>query len=341
MHKKLLLVFLVFILWETGILAQNTKSISPLVLAHRGASAYLPEHTLPAVALAHGQGADFIEQDVILSRDGQAVVLHDLTLDATTDVKDVFPGRNRANGQFYVIDFTLEELKKLRVHERSNRAGTRSKYPARFPLKSALFQIVTLQEEIELIQGLNRSTGRNAGLFVEIKDPEWHHAEGKDLAAEVLKVLGKYGYKSAEDKIYVQSFSANELKRLRSEFKTKLKLVQLIGENSWRISKTDFTKLTSKDGLTEVAVYADGIGPWIKQVVTGVGFSGKPELTPLVKDAHSLGLVVFPYTLRADALPGFADTFEELLEIIFKHADVDGVFTDFPDLVITFLKNRN
>ena len=338
MQKRIILVFLTLILWKTGISGQELKSQSPLVIAHRGASGYLPEHTLAAVALAHGLGADFIEQDVILTQDNQPVVLHDLTLDATTNVNNLFPGRNRKNGLFYAIDFTLAELKKLSVRERGNRSGTESKYPRRFPGKSALFKIITLQEEIELIQGMNKSTGRNVGLFVELKDPEWHRQEGKDLSAVVMKLLERYGYKTAKDRVYVESFSANELKRLRLEFETKLKLVQLIGENRWRLSETDFNRLLTAEGLAEVAAYADGIGPWIKQIVGGNSFFGNPELTSLVSDAQSLGMKVFPYTIRSDALPGFSSSFEELLDIMFKQAKVDGVFTDFPDKVRSFLK---
>jgi len=116
MQKRIILVFLTLILWKTGISGQEFKSQSPLVIAHRGASGYLPEHTLAAVALAHGLGADFIEQDVILTQDNQPVVLHDLTLDATTNVNNLFPGRNRKNGLFYAIDFTLAELKKNLVY---------------------------------------------------------------------------------------------------------------------------------------------------------------------------------------------------------------------------------
>ena len=339
MQKKLL-VFLTLIMWNTGISGQELKTNIPLVLAHRGASGYLPEHTLAAVALAHGQGADFIEQDVILSSDNQPVVLHDLTLDATTNVHDLFPGPNRKNGKYYAIDFTLAELKKLSVHERSKSSGSIAKYPLRFPRKSVLFKIISLQEEIELIQGMNKSTGRNVGLFVELKAPEWHRQQGKDLTAVVMKILERFGYKTVEDRIYVQSFSAKELKRLRLEFQTKLKLVQLIGENRWRLSEADFKQLRTVEGLAEIATYAEGIGPWIEHIVGTDGFFADPELTSLVSDAHSLGMKVFPYTIRADALPGFSSSFAELLEIMFMQAKVDGVFTDFPDQVRAFLQHR-
>ena len=201
--KRIILVFLTLILWKTGILGHELKSQSPLVIAQRGTSGYLPEHTLAVRTPAHGLGAYFIEQDVILTKVNHPVVLHDLTLDATTNVNNLFPRRNHKNGLFYAIYFTFAELKKLSVRERGNRSGTESKYPQRFSVKSALFKIITLQEEIELIQGMNKSTGRIVGLLIELKDPEWHRQEGKDLSAVVMKLLERYGYKTAKDGVYV------------------------------------------------------------------------------------------------------------------------------------------
>ena len=112
MQKRIILVFLILILWKTGILGHELKPQSPLVIAQRGTSGYLPEHTLVASTPTYGLGAYFIEQDVILTKVNHPVVLHDLTLDATTKVNNLFPGRNRKNGLFYAIYFTLAELKK-------------------------------------------------------------------------------------------------------------------------------------------------------------------------------------------------------------------------------------
>ncbi|HEX7236991.1 MAG TPA: glycerophosphodiester phosphodiesterase family protein, partial [Gammaproteobacteria bacterium] len=150
----------------------------PIVIAHRGASGYLPEHTLAAKALAHGLGADYLEQDVVATRDSQLVVLHDLYLDDVTDVAQKFSGRHRQDGRHYVIDFDLAELETLTVFERRAPGTANAKYPARFPADTALFRIATLPQELELIRGLNRSTGRTAGIYSEIKDPEWHRRHG-------------------------------------------------------------------------------------------------------------------------------------------------------------------
>jgi len=143
-----------------------------IVIAHRGASGYLPEHTLSAAALAYGMGADFIEQDIVLSKDDCPIVLHDIHLDQVTNVAEIFPQRNRDDGHWYVRDFELLELKQLEVHERANSDGSGPVFPQRFPYQRGHFQIPTLQEEIDLIQGLNHSTGRKVGIYTEIKKPD-------------------------------------------------------------------------------------------------------------------------------------------------------------------------
>jgi glycerophosphoryl diester phosphodiesterase len=311
-----------------------------IVIAHRGASGYLPEHTLAAKAVAHAMGADYIEQDVVLSRDGVPMVLHDIQIDTVTDVAQAFPDRARADGRFYAIDFTLDELKALNVMERGDQAG-RPAFPGRFPRGASSFRIPTLAEEIELIQGLNLSTGREAGIYLEIKAPAWHRAEGQDISAIVLGVLADYGYADADDLIYLQCFDWNETQRIRSELGWRGKLVQLLGENAWREAPdVDYDALRTPDGLAAIARIADGIGPSMGHVVTGVGAGGRPIMTDLVANAHALGLAVHPYTFRADALPDYADSLEEALRIFLVDAGVDGVFTDFPDRAVAFLRAR-
>lgn len=301
------------------------------VIAHRGAAGYLPEHTLAGAAMAHAMGADFIEQDVVMTRDRELIVLHDLTLEAVTDVAARFPGRRRADGGYYAIDFDLDEIRSLRVNERVDDRG-RAVFPGRFPPRCRLFAIPTLAEEIELIQGLNRSTGRTAGIYVEPKSPAWHAAQGHDLVAEVLRVLDGYGYRSRSDPAYLQSFDAAELRRAREELGSNLKLVQLIGENRWRESETDFKRMRSAQGLREVAAYADGLGPWIPQLLRG-GKAGSPAVPDWVAQAQDLGLFLHAYTLRADALPRGIDSVEEALGGWLLPAGLDGVFTDHPDQV--------
>jgi glycerophosphoryl diester phosphodiesterase len=311
-----------------------------IVIAHRGASGYLPEHTLAAKAAAHAMGADYLEQDVVLTKDGVAVVLHDIHIDTVTDVADVFPDRARADGRFYAIDFTLDELRALTVMERANKNGEQV-FPGRFPRGAARFQIPTLAEEIELVQGLNLSTGREVGIYPEIKAPAWHRAEGQDISAIVLEVLADYGYADQDDLVYLQCFDWNETRRIRGELGYRGKLIQLLGENDWgEAPGVDYDTLRTKEGLAEIAKVADGIGPWANQIVTGVDASGAVRMTDLVENAHAQGLAVHPYTFRADALPGYADSLEDQLRIFLVDAGVDGVFTDFPDRAVAFVRSN-
>lgn len=303
----------------------NQKS-SKIVIAHRGASGYLPEHTLEAKAMAHAMNVDFIEQDLVLSKDDIPIVIHDIYLDDVTNVSQVFPDKKRNDGRFYVIDFMFEELKKLQVSERFDPKTGKQVYPNRFPKGKGSFRLHSLQEEIELIQGLNKSTNKNIGIYPEIKAPKFHQKEGKKLTEIVLKILSDYGYKTKKDWCILQCFDAKELERIRKELHSDLFLVQLI----------EFAEETKK--LDYFATFADGIGPWYRQILDKK-VDEKWTFTNLVSDAHRLGLKVHPYTFRADQLNEFS-SFDELLETVLIEANVDGVFTDFPDLVVHFLNEK-
>lgn len=171
-------------------LGLNLFANDKLIIAHRGASAYLPEHTLESKVLAFAQGVPYIEQDVVLSKDDRLVVIHDLYLDKTSDVAQKFPERKRKDGHYYVIDFTLDELKSLKISESfKGENDSVNVYPKRFPTKKADFTINTLEEEIELIQGLNKTLNKNVGIYVETKHPWFHKQEGKDISKLTLEVL--------------------------------------------------------------------------------------------------------------------------------------------------------
>ena len=328
-----------------------------IVIAHRGASGYLPEHSLPAKAMAHAMGADFIEQDLVLTRDNRLVVLHDLYLDAVTDVARVFPDRGRRDGHFYAIDFTLAELRRLALTERLVIKDGRSqpRFPGRFPPGQSSFRISTFEEEIELIQGLNRSTGRNVGLYPEIKSPAFHRHEGRDISRAVLDVLKSYGYTGRDDRIYLQCFDPEELRRLRQillpERGMDLKLVQLIAETRWgttqvyrdgKIVPYNSDWMQAPEAMPKIAAYADGIGPWAAMIVKENSTPEKIVFSAMVEAAHAAGLVVHPYTFRVEKeyLPAYAADFEDLLGIFFYRAGVDGVFTDFPDRAAAVLRRK-
>lgn len=311
-----------------------------LVIAHRGASGYLPEHTLEAKAYAHALGADYLEQDVVATRDNELLVLHDIHLDRVTDVAERFPGRQRDDGRFYARDFDLAEIRTLVAGERRAGDGVSAAFPGRFPVGVGSFRVPTLREEFRLIQGLNRSTGREAGVYTEIKRPAWHREEGVDLTSLVLQMLDDHGYRSRKDRAFVQCFDLAEVRRIRHELGCQLKLVQLIGENNWGESATDYGPLRTAAGLAQLAETADGIGPSISHLVGMAEIDGHPVSTGLVSAAHEAGLVVHPYTFRAEQLlPGF-ESLTDMIAWFAEQLAVDGVFTDFPDQALAAIRLR-
>lgn len=294
----------------------------PAIIAHRGASGYLPEHTLEAKAMAHALRADFLEQDVVLTHDDILIVLHDIHLETVTDVARLFPQRMRDDGRFYAIDFTLDEIRQLTVSERFDPKQNTAVFPHRFPAHQGRFHIPSLEEELTFIQGLNRSTKRNTGIYPEIKQPAFHRGEDKDITRIVLEVLTRFGYVDADSPCYLQCFDAAELRRVREEFGSRLKLIQLLEEETCRQSLRSPEQL--QGDLTAIARYAQGIGPSL----AGVFQNG--TATRLVAAARDCGLVTHPWTYRADALMGgFTDFYD--LHAASLSLGIDGAFTDFPD----------
>ena len=313
-----------------------------LVIAHRGASGYLPEHTLAAKAMAHAQLADYIEQDLVMTKDDRVIVLHDHHLDQVTNVRDVFPERHRDDGRYYVIDFTLEEIRNLAVYERFDfKDGTALPvFADRFPVGVSRFRIHTFEEEIELIQGLNTSTGRSVGIYPEIKNPGFHREEGKDLSLAVLNILKAYGYVGKSDPVYLQCFDWAELKRvhdsLQPQLNMDLRLVQLLP------STEDYRWILQEGGMAELARVVVSVGPSIHMIVERDSPASPLRITPLVGMMHAAQLEVHPYTFRRDAgaIPEYASSFDDLLNIFLYQVGVDGVFTDFPDLTVNYIDSR-
>lgn len=314
-----------------------------IVIAHRGASGYLPEHTIAAKAMAYAMGADYVEQDLVMTRDDRIIVLHDHHLDQVTNVRDVFPDRARKDGKYYVIDFTLAELEKLSVIERFEVSDGQHTpvFKDRFPLEESKFKIHTFEEEIELVQGLNKSMGRDIGIYPEIKSADFHRQEGKDISRAVLKILKAYGYTKKTDKIYLQSFEPPELKRIHDdllpEMGMDIKLVQLL----WPADDGEWIK--KKGSIKEIAEYADGIGPKMSMIISEESVVGNIQTTGLVSRAHAAGLVVHPYTFRVEntEIPAYAENYTDLLHIFLFQFGVDGVFTDFTDRTVDFLKSSS
>lgn len=282
----------------------STPASRKILVAHRGASAYTPEHTLESYQLALKQGADYVEQDLQITRDGILVCLHDLTLERTTNVKEIFPARFReepVNGQptprWYVSDFTLKEIKQLD-------AG--SWFDAKF--KGA--RVPTFQEAIDLVRG-------KAGLYPETKAPEVYGARGFDMERLLVDELKKNrlitGSAARKTPVIIQSFSPDSLKKLFKALKTLLPLVLLVSDeapSSW----------LTQAGLLEARKFASGIGP-AKALVDKT----------LVLQSHALGLNVTPYTFRSRNTGRFTTTREEMSYYLYE-LGVDALFTDNPDM---------
>lgn len=368
MMKKRTLLALVLAITASSVQAAKEQ----IVIAHRGASGYLPEHTLESKVAAYFMGADYIEQDLAMTKDNQLVVVHDITLERTTDVMSKFPDRARVmNGQrhWYVMDFTLNEIKSLKVTEGfdipeglgasdSSQPVDMSKvtasYPERFPLWKSSFTIPTFQEEIELIQGLNQSTGRHVGIYPEIKSPAIHRQNNKDIAKATLRVLKEYGYRSKDDRVYLQSFDPNENIRIKNvlmpELGMDLNLIQLIAETDWnetqvyqpdgKMPNYNYDWMFEPGAMNKIAQYADGIGPWKPMLVDEKSTKDNIVVTGMMAEARNAHLVVHPYTFRKDAgrIPAYASDFEDMLNVFYNKVGVDGVFTDYPDRAVQFLR---
>ena len=298
---------------------------NPAVIAHRGACGYLPEHTLQAVELAHQQGADYLEQDVVLTADGIPIVLHDVTLELTTNVESIFDGRQRDDGLFYAIDFTLAEIKRLTAHERTDHSG-KAVFPNRYNGDAIDFEIPTLAEEIELVDALNAKTGKCAGLYIELKRPEFHESEGADLYTSVLQVLREYDRLGDNPETVIQCFDPVTLKRVQSDGIFKGPRVQLILTETILGMRGDVQMMHTSEGVHQIAEYAHGIGPDVNLLEDDYGVP-----SAMLKAAKKLGLFLHPYTLRADSesLPGV--DFAALHKKLFIDLGVDGAFSDFPD----------
>lgn len=288
------------------------KSKRKILVAHRGASAYAPEHTLEAYRLAIEQGADYVEQDLQITRDGVLVCLHDATLERTTNVEEVFPDRYRRNPagsefdtsprRWYVADFTLAEIRQLD-------AG--SWFDQRF----AGARVPTWQEAIDLIRG-------RAGIFPETKGPESYRDRGFDMERLVMETLRRNGLDQPgadpRTPVIIQSFSAAGLRKLRHQLKCRLPLVFLIGSDP---QGSPQGRWLDRSGLKRVRSFASGIGP-SKSLV-----AANPRL---VAEAQQLGLTVTPYTFRAASNASFADVRAEMEQFLYVW-QVDALFTDNPD----------
>lgn len=312
----------------------------PLVIGHRGASGYLPEHTLESYKRAVELGADFIEPDLVATKDGVLIARHEPNITGTTDVstRAEFAGRKTKKmvdgveeEGWFASDFTLAEIKTLRAIQ---------PMAERDQSYNGKYQIPTLQEVLDLAKSEGAKAGRTVGVYPETKHPTYHVNLGLKLEDRLLDVLAQYGYTSKTSPVIVQSFEVSNLKYLRT--KTQIRLVQLVDANDVNADgsmdltapydkpydfavagdKRTFASLLTPAGLKEVKTYADGIGPWKPYLIPSkqvdANKDGKPDdlngdgkiddrdrvmmpPTDVVKNAHAEGLMVHPYTFRSEA----------------------------------------
>lgn len=325
--------------------------IDPLVIAHRGASGYRPEHTLAAYELAVGQGADYIEPDLVMTKDGVLVDRHEPEIGGTTDVADhpEFAGRKTtktldgvATTGWFVDDFTLAELKTLRATERLGALREES------AMYDGRFEVPTFEEVLNKREELSRRTGRVIGIIPEIKHSTYLHAEGFDPEREVARLARRYHLDHQRAPLWVQSFELTALKDLREEHGLRARTTFLTtaqgGPFDLARRGTTYAQLTTPAAMKDLSRWIDGYGPEKAQVIPrrADGSLGTP--TSFVRDAHAVGLKVTPWTFRAENsfLPTdyrvgsdpshFGRAIDEARA--FLETDVDGIFCDQPDVCV-------
>nr|WP_235927680.1 glycerophosphodiester phosphodiesterase [Sandarakinorhabdus rubra] len=273
----------------------------PLIIAHRGASAERPEHTLAAYERAIEQGADFIEPDLVPTKDHQLVARHENEIGGTTDVasRPEFATRKTTktiDGEaitgWFTEDFTLAELKTLRARER---------LPQLRPANAAFdgqFEIPTLAEIIALAKSASARTGRTIGIYPETKHPSYFRGIGLAIEPVLLAELAKAGWTTAAAPVFIQSFEVDNLKALKAQ--TGVRLIQLMAEKGSSADGHDYRQMATPEGLKQVAHYAFGIGPERTMVIPRDTFGRLGRPTTLVTDAHAAGLEVHPWTFRPE-----------------------------------------
>jgi len=311
----------------------------PLVIGHRGACGHRPEHTLASYALAIEMGADFIEPDLVMTKDGVLIARHENELSLTTDVADKFPARKTKktiDGKeiegWFSEDFTLAEIKTLRAKEGRAKRST---------AWDGAFEIPTFVEVIELAQRKGAEHGRLIGLYPETKHPTYFASIGLALEQPLVATLNQFGYTRRDSPVFIQSFETANLKQLRGM--TQVRLVQLMDDFGERpydlVVKSDprtYRDLMTPESLKEIATYADGIGPWKRTIVIENEDKTLKPANTLIADAHAAGLMVHAYTFRdepdqlARDYAGEAD--REYRQ--FFALGLDGVFSDFPDTAV-------
>jgi len=333
----------------------RTQIDEPLVIAHRGASGYRPEHTLAAYKLAISMGADYIEPDLVATKDGVLVARHENEISGTTDVADhpEFADRRttksidgRSTTGWFTEDFTLDELKTLRAKERlPDVRPANTRYDGRY-------EVPTFDEVLDLVEIESRRRGEVIGVYPETKHPTYFDSIGLPLEKPLVDTLTRHHLNRPNARVFIQSFETGNLRRLGAI--VQVPIVQLIdasGAPYDLASSGDprtYADMTTPQGLAEISTYADGIGTAKDLVLPrdSAGHTTKP--TALVDDAHDRGLLVHVWTMR-DENRFMAENFrrgtdpnakgDAIAEYhAFLDAGVDGVFSDYADTAVGALE---
>lgn len=348
--------------------AATLTGAPPIVIGHRGASGYRPEHTLAAYELAIDMGADYIEPDVVSTKDGVLIARHENEISGTTDVSSRPEFADRYTTKiidgaevegWFTEDFTLAEIKTLRAKERLPQL--------RSTAYDGLYEVPTLQEVIDLAKRKSAETGRTIGIYPETKHPTYFNSVGLSLEEPLVEILTANGYTDADDAVFIQSFEVANLQRLNTL--TNVSLVQLFGGSGSQPydfvvsgdSRT-YGDLVTSTGLAGIAQYAQGIGPSKGLIIPSatvdrdgdgkaddlngdgvISDADRPlkEPTTLIDDAHAAGLLVHAYTFRNEDFflaPEYNGNPELEYEKFFK-LGLDGLFSDFPDTAVA-VRNR-
>jgi glycerophosphoryl diester phosphodiesterase len=342
------------------------KENSPLVIGHRGAAGYLPDHTLAGYRLAIKLGADYIEPDLVATKDGVLIARHEPNITATTDVADhteflskkrtgvVIDGGPPEDGWF-ASDFTLAEIKTLRAKQ---------PFPERPHRFDGKFEVPTFQEIINMVKRESRKRGRKIGIYPETKHPTYHKGLGLPLEGRLVNVLKRNGLNHRSARVFIQSFEQSNLKQLNHM--TPVRLVQLVdafdtdvnGDPTyeapndrpydWTVSgdpvlqARTFGYFATDAGLADIKTYADGIGPW-KVYIVGTYNNKIVKTTDLIKRAHDHGLLIHTWTFRSEQSRLAEDYAEDPLAtppmwrnpvneyLKFYKLGIDGVFSDYTD----------
>jgi glycerophosphoryl diester phosphodiesterase len=326
-------------------------SAGPTVIGHRGASGYRPEHTLASYELAARMGADYVEPDLVSTKDGVLVARHEPEIGGTTDVAQHKEFADRKTTKmldgvpvtgWFTTDFTLAELKTLRAVERLPQVRQRN------TVYDGRYQIPTFQEVIDLVKRLDKELHRDIGIYPETKHPTFFKNLGLSTDPKLVDALNRNGLNHPGAKVFVQSFEVANLKSLHRQLRVPLiQLTEATGrpyDFTVAGDKRTYADITSAAGLREVATYAQGVGPDKNQIIPRDATDHLTKPTSLVKDAHAAHLKVHPYTFRPENvfLPAdfrssadpnaYGNLFGEIETYL--RAGIDGFFTDTADIGI-------